>query len=127
MNPKGSFKLDPGDITYAKSDDHKRPFEMRVTSRGFNFYFCPDSEAACDEFLAHIDAARRLKVASVEADGRIFKSEHQLALESQPVAGTEHGYKVYTWGVGLLLGIGKLDINGTSIPQRVSMIKSEQT
>jgi hypothetical protein len=71
-----------------------------------------------------LDAARRSLVASVE-NSTTFKSMDEVLKEAPGFFPGEPGAKVFTWGVGMLLGIGKADdVNGMAVPQRVQAFKA---
>ncbi len=122
--PKSTFKLDPNDIEHEKTQDHKKPFEMKVKSGDQTLFFCVESAEQVNILNARLDAARRLKVASVEENGTVFKSESDVSNDGNGIANGEQGPKVMSWGVGLLLGIGKEGINGMSVPQRIATFRS---
>lgn len=117
--PKGLFELDPNDIEYKACEDHKKPFEVKVSSKAQTLFFCMESADQLNNLMARVDAARRLKVASVEDNGTKFKSEADVANAGNGIVPGEAGPKVLSWGVGILLGIGKEGINGMSVPQRI--------
>lgn len=122
--PKNSFGLDANDIEYKACEDHKKPFEVKVSSKGQTLFFCLESADQLNNLMARIDAARRMKVASVEQNGTIFKSEKEVSAVASVMPG-EPGAKVLSWGVGILLGIGKDGINGMSVPQRISAFQAK--
>ncbi len=123
---KGTFALDPADLVAEETADHKRPFEIQVSSKGQTLYMCAESAEDQAALLARIDAARRLKVASVEHGGgdgaplRYRTAEDVAAAGGGAVMPGEPGKKVFTWGVGVLLGVGKADVSGMAVPQRVT-------
>lgn len=123
--PKGVFKLDPSKISYALSEENKRPNEIKVVSGADNktLFFCTVDAAAADALLMRIDAARRSLVASVE-NSTTFRSMDEVLKEPPGFFAGEPGAKVFTWGVGMLLGIGKADVNGMAVPQRVQAFKA---
>lgn len=118
------FALDPNDIEYKACEDHKKAFEVKVCSKGQTLFFCLESADQLNNLMARIDAARRLKVASVESNGTVFKSEADVAGAGNGIMPGEPGPKVLSWGVGILLGIGKDGINGMSVPQRITNFRS---
>lgn len=122
--PKNTFVLDPNDIEYKSCADHKKPFEVKVFSKDKTLFFCLDSADQLNNLMARIDAARRLKVASVEANGTVFKSEQDVVGQGNGISAGEPGPKVLSWGVGILLGIGKEGINGMSVPQRIANFRA---
>lgn len=121
--PKGVFELNANDIEYKACEDHKKPFEVKVTCAKQTLYFCMESADQLNNLMARIDAARRMKVASVEDNGNKFKTAEQVAEQGNGISPGEPGPKVLSWGVGILLGIGKDGINGMSIPQRIPVFR----
>jgi hypothetical protein len=123
--PKGQFLLDVKDVEAAVTNEHKRKNEVVVKSKGRAMYAVPDSEADVHMLLAKIDAARRLKVAASDASADdkppVYLSEADLKL-GPPVAPGELGAKVFSCGVGSLLGLGNQTLQGVSVPQRVSAL-----
>ncbi len=119
--PKGTFLLDPSDVIAAPCEDHKKPFEVQISSKNQTLYFCCETSDAQNALLARIDAARRLKVASVETAGgaHVYRTPDDVVAAGNGVLAGEPGKKVFTWGVGMLLGIGKADISGMAVPQRI--------
>lgn len=125
--PKGTFNLDPNDLTATICEDHKKPFEIKIASKAQTLFMCCESSDAQNALLARIDAARRLKVASVEhgaAGTLLYKSESEVNAAGNGVFPGEPGKKVFTWGVGMLLGVGKADISGMAVPQRVATFRA---
>ena len=119
---KHTWKLDPHDVTYLPVDEHRRSYEVKVSSGGSSFYFCPESADAQNFFLTRMDAARRLKVASVEQRGAVFRSENHVVSLSVP--GGEAHPKLFSWGVGALLGTNAEHVDGISVPQKVASFRA---
>ena len=119
---KHKFALDPADVSYLPVDEHRKSYEVKVSSGGCSFFFCPESADAQNQFLTHMDAARRLKVAAVEQRGAVFRSEMHVVGLSAP--GTEAHPKLFSWGVGALLGTNAEHVDGISVPQRVSTFRA---
>jgi hypothetical protein len=116
-NPRRKFVMRPEDVTYLPVDEHRKSFEVKVSSGGQSLYFCPESADAQNQFLTHVDAARRLKVAAVEQRGAVFRTESHVVSLSAP--SREAHPKLFSWGVGALLGSNKDHVDGVSVPQQV--------
>lgn len=95
-----------------------------MSSKGSTLFFCLESADAVNRLMARLDAARRLKVASIENNGSVFQTEEAVAGAGSGIAPGEQGTKVMSWGVGILLGIGKDGINGMSVPQRIKDLRA---
>ena len=119
---KGTFPLDPNDLTTGVCEDHRKSFEIKITSAGKTLYFCCESADAQNTLLARIDAGRRLQVASVEigpSGVAFYKTENAVISAGNGLMLGEPGKKVFSWGVGTLLGIGAPNISGMAVPQRI--------
>lgn len=88
-------------------------------------FFCPETADDQNVLITRMDAARRLKVASVSTSGTVFSDERatlQMALTSGS-GGAEGGAKAYSWGLGGLLGVAfKSKMDGMSIPHRIAAL-----
>ena len=128
---KGHFTLDPLDVDFGPSEEHHRPFEIKVVSKDAEkglrmaLFFCPETADDQNVLVTRMDAARRLKVASVSTSGTVFSDERatlQMALSSGS-GGPEGGAKAYSWGLGTLLGVAfKSKMDGMSIPHRIAAL-----
>jgi hypothetical protein len=110
---RGHFALDPLDVEFGPSEEHHKPYEIKVTSKDTEkglkmvLFFCPETADDQNVLITRMDAARRLKVASVSTSGTVFSDERatlQMALTSGS-SGVESGAKAYSWGLGGLLGV----------------------
>lgn len=104
---KDTFVLNPLEVDFGPCEEHHRPFEIKVTSprdgNKMSLYFCPETADDQNVLITRMDAARRLKVASVSTSGTVFSDERstlQMALTSP--AGPESGAKAFSWGLGSL-------------------------
>jgi hypothetical protein len=125
--PKGTFPLDPNDLTTGVCDDHRKSFEIKISSGGKTLYFCCESADAQNTLLARIDAGRRLQVASVEigpTGAAFYKTENAVVSAGNGLMLGEPGKKVFSWGVGTLLGIGAPNISGMAVPQRIPAFRA---
>ncbi len=114
-------------MTAGVCEDHKKPFEIQIVSKGQTLFICCETADAQNALLLRIDAARRLKVAAIEhgsAGTHIYKSQSDVEAAGSGFAPGEMGKKVFTWGVGMLLGTGKEGISGMAVPQRVSNFRT---
>lgn len=128
---KDSFILNPLDVDFGPSEEHFRPFEIKVvslrasTGTRMALYFCPETADDQNVLITRMDAARRLKVASVSTSGTVFSDERatlQMALTSG-TSGPEAGAKAFSWGLGALLGVAfKSKMDGMSIPHKVAAL-----
>ena len=126
---KDSFVLNPLDVDFGPSEEHHRPFEIKVVSlragTRMALYFCPETADDQNVLITRMDAARRLKVASVSTSGTVFSDERttlQMALTSG-TSGPEAGAKAFSWGLGALLGVAfKSKMDGMSIPHKVAAL-----
>ena len=122
---KGSFRLVAEDIEYSPCEDHKRTHEIKISSSGQTLFLCTTTPEDQNKLLQRLDAARRLKVASVSHAGTKFRLTDEVVSMGSGFSASESGAKVFTWGVGLMLGTNDTSINGMSLPQRVTTFRGE--
>jgi hypothetical protein len=90
-----------------------------VESNGQTFFGCAEDEAAARALLARLDAARRCHI--VGDDGTaLLKASGQTVV----VSAGEPGRKVFTWGVGSMLGNGNPSAQAWGLPQRVAAFRA---
>jgi len=92
---------------------------VQVESKGQTFFGCAEEPNAARELLVRLDAARRVHILCDDGVG-LRKSEGQSIV----LAAGEPGKKVFTWGVGPLLGNGNPSVQAWGLPQRVSAFKA---
>jgi len=136
--PKGEFHLDAKDekgvggvavMDFGPVEEHNKPYETRVAVREKALYFCPMSADEQNTLLTHMDAARRLKMASVSQQGTVFRDMRETLEMSHPmgVGGQAPGQKVFTWGIGAMLGVSYKtggSVDGMAVPQSVKALES---
>ena len=98
---------------------------MKISSGGQTLFLCTVTPEDQNKLLQRIDAARRLKVAHVSVGGTKFKLTQEIIAMGSGVNPGEGGAKVFTWGVGLMLGNSDTSVNGMSVPQRVTAFRAE--
>jgi hypothetical protein len=119
---KGAFEMSPTDLFATLTNDHGRPHEIKITSKGQTLYAAAETEDAAAALLNRIDVARRSKIAG--DDGKELVAVE--AAERAAAAGTapgEPGVKAFTWGVGSMLAINAPNVQGLAFPQRVPGLK----
>lgn len=130
---KGEFHLDLDNgvavMDFGPVEEHNKPYETRVAVRDKALYFCPMSADEQNTLLTRMDAARRLKMASVSLHGTVFRDMRETLLMSHPsgVGGEPPGQKVFTWGIGAMLGVSYKtggSVDGMAVPQSVKALES---
>jgi len=116
--------LDPASVEFFPSEDHHRPFETKVRDRDKALFFTTFTADDQNTLITRMDAARRLKMASVSLQGTVFRDERSTLIMSHPVQG--EGQKVFTWGLGAMLGVtfGQGEVDAMAVPQCVSTLFS---
>lgn len=120
--PLGQFDMDPTDVMAAPTPEHDKPHEIKITSKQQVFYACTDTAEDAQKLLMLIDSARRAKIAGDDG-AALIKADSPEASANSSVAPGEPGAKAFTWGVGSLLGVGNMNMQGMATPQRVNALK----
>jgi hypothetical protein len=119
---KGEFALNPLKLDAALTEEHSKPFELRITSNDQSLYATAESAAEATALLQHIDVARRAVIAGDDGSNLITVDDALAALKAAAPPG-EPGVKAFTWGVGPMLGVGNQAFQGMAVPQRVNALR----
>ena len=103
----------------ATSTDNKRPNELKVQSNNMVLYLCTESAAERGELLRRLNAARRRRVCGDDGTALILSEAAGSALGG----GGGRGSKVFTWGIGAMLGNGRQDTQAWGQPQLVNALR----
>jgi len=120
--PKGTFAMDVLKVEAAASTDNKRPNELKVQSNNMALYLCTESAAERGELLRRLNAARRRRVCGDDGTALILSEAAGSALGG----GGGRGSKVFTWGIGAMLGNGRQDTQAWGQPQLVNALRCVQ-
>ena len=120
---KGSFEMASADLFATLCNDHAKPHEIKITSKGQTLFAAAESDDAAQALLTRIDIARRSKIAG--DDGKDLVPVE--AAEKSAAAGVspgEPGPKAFNWGVGSMLAMNAPSVQGMAFPQRVQGLKA---
>ena len=119
---KGAFEMSAVDLFATLSQDHARPFEIKITSKGQTMFATADSDADAQALLLKIDIARRQKIAGDDGKELVpIDAAERMAAQATPPG--EPGAKAFTWGVGTILACNAPQVQGMALPQRVQGLK----
>lgn len=113
----GEFKIDPLLVLAQPSTDHSNPNEFKVESVGQVFYAYTEAAPERSKLLQRIDAARRVKIAGDDGTNLVKAADTKMTVGSEP------GRKVFSWGVGSMLGNNSSTAQAWAVPQVVSTLK----
>lgn len=119
---KGSFEMSPADLFSTMTQEHGRPHEVKITSKGQTLYATADNEESATSLLLRIDTARRAKIAGDDGAQLLRVEDGERAAAAGVMPG-ETGAKCFTWGVGSMLAINAPKVQGMAFPQRVQGLK----
>lgn len=128
VKPKGEFVLDARDLQATATQEHQKPHEIKVLSKGISLFACADSHKDQAALLVRMDAARRARVCGDNGASALLSNGPE-ALSAGTAGLTsirEPGPKCYTWGVGTMLAIGSNEIQVMSLPRRVPLTKARK-
>ena len=121
---KGEIVLDPADLLAVATEEHQKPHELRISSKGQALYVAADTAAAATALLQHLDVARRSLIAGDNGEALIKVADAEKDLNASVQSG-DQSVKSFTWGVGPMLGVGNNKVQGMAFPQRVQALSSK--
>jgi hypothetical protein len=113
----GEFTIDPLLVLAQPSVDHSNPNEFKVESKGQVFYAYTESAEERTKLLQRIDAARRVKLAGDDGTTLVRSDAAKVEMTS------DSGRKVFSWGVGSMLGNGNTSTQAWAMPSMVTSLK----
>ncbi len=125
MKPNNVFKLTASKFSFEPTQEHRRPFEIQITSGTEALFFTTADAKELNRLIVALDSARRLKVASVETNGTVFRNQDAIIALGDGFGASEPGAKVFSWGAGAQLGTNDGNVNGIAVPQRIGVFKAD--
>lgn len=116
---KGVFALDALKLVAAASAENKRANEFKVQSNSMLLYACTETPEERSALLQRLNAARRRRICGDDGAALI------LSDAAGSLLGYGGGAKLFSWGIGAMLGNGRHDTQAWGQPQLVAALSAE--
>lgn len=113
----GEFTIDPLLVLAQPSTDNGNANEFKVESKGQIFYAYTEAPEDRTRLLQKIDAARRVKITGDDGAALVRADAAKIAVSGG-------GRKVFSWGVGSMLGNNNQLAQAWALPQVIASLEA---